>query len=289
MQVIDQLAADLRAAFPGVRGFSARNLRYMRDFYRVYSDYSIWQAMLAKVSWTHHLEILKCKTEQEREFYLRMASKHVWSYRVLGHHIDTKAYERWLLGQTNFDITLATQPQEYRGQAKLAVRDDYNFDFLELAEPHLERELEEALVSKIAQFLGELGGYFAFIGRQYRIEIDDKEFFLDLLFYNRELRCLMAVELKTGEFEPEYGSKMNFYLSALDDKVKLPHENPSIGLIICRSKSRTIVEYTLKDVNKPIAVATYNHYATLKDLPERIARYLPSPEDIKIRLEEIPE
>lgn len=292
MHVIERLAAGLRTAFPGVRGFSARNLRYMRDFYRLYPDYSNWQALLAKVSWTHHLEILKCKTEQEREFYLRMSSKYGWSYRVLGYHIDSKTYERWLLGQTNFDATLAAQPRQYRGQAKLAVRDDYNFDFLELAEPHLERELEEALVSRITQFLAELGGergYFAFIGRQYRIEIGDKEFFLDLLFYNRELRCLMAVELKTGEFEPEYGSKMNFYLSALDDKAKLLHENASIGLIICRSKNRTIVEYTLKDVNKPIAVATYNHYSTLEDLPERIARYLPSPEEIKERLEELPE
>lgn len=271
-----------------MRGFSTRNLRYMRSFYLTYKDQLNLQALLANLSWTHHMEILVCKSAQEREFYLKMAAKYGWSYRVLGHQIDSKAYERWLLNQTNFDATLSTQSDKYRGQAKLAVRDDYNFDFLEMAEPHLERELEEALVGRMAQFLGELGGYFTFVGRQYRLEVDDSEFFLDLLFYNRELQCLMAIELKTGEFKPEYGSKMNFYLSALDRIVKLPHENPSIG-IICRSKKRTIVEYTLQDMNKPIAVATYNHYSTLRELPERISRYLPSPEEIKQRLEELPE
>lgn len=286
--VVEQIARDLKSAFPGVRGFSAQNLWRMRQFYEAYKGNAILSALLREISWTHHLEILKCKSKDEREFYLMMTHKHNWSYRVLGHHIDSKAYERWLLGQTNFDTTLAAQTKEYRGLAKLTVRDDYNFDFLELAEPHLEQELEEALVSRIAQFLSELGGYFAFVGRQYRIEIDGEEFFLDLLFYNRELRCLIAIELKTGKFQPEYGSKMNFYLSALNDKVKLPHENPSIGIIICRSKNRTVVEYTIKDINKPIAVATYNHYVSLQDLPDRITRYLPSPEVIKNRLDELP-
>ncbi|MBF6612285.1 MAG: DUF1016 family protein [Chloroflexi bacterium] len=283
--VVDKLARDLQLEFPGVRGFSAQNLWRMRQFYETYGGSANLSALLREISWTHHLEILGCKSSEEREFYLKMTRKHGWSYRVLSHHIDSKAYERWLLGQTNFDTTLA---DPLKDRAKLTVRDDYNFDFLELAEPHLERELEEELVSNITRFLGELGGYFAFVGRQYRLEIEDKEFFLDLLFYNRELQCLMAIELKTGEFQPEYGSKMNFYLSALDDRVKLPHENPSIGIIICKSKQRTIVEYTLRDMHKPIAVATYNHYSTLKELPERIARYLPSPEEIQERLEELP-
>jgi predicted nuclease of restriction endonuclease-like (RecB) superfamily len=284
--VVEKLAKDLQAAFPSVRGFSAQNLWRMRQFYATYRDSENLSAVLRDVSWTHHLEILQCKDNHEREFYLKMTKRYGWSYRALSHHIDGKAYERWLLNQTNFDSTLAVP---YKDQAKLTVRDDYNFDFLELSEPHLERELEEELVHNISQFLGELGGYFAFIGRRFRVVVDEREFFLDLLFYNRELQCLVALELKTGEFEPEYGSKMNFYLSALDATVKLPHEHPSIGIIICKSKSRTIVEYTLKDVHKPIAVATYNQYATLKDLPERIAKYLPSPEEIAQRLSDLSE
>lgn len=284
--VIERLAKDLQAEFPGVRGFSRSNVFNMSRFYLTYKDNEKIQALLGQISWTHHLEILRCKSAEEREFYLKMTRKYGWSYRVLDHHIDSKAYERWLLGQTNFEATLA---DPLKDRAKLAVRDDYNFDFLELTEPHLERELEEMLVSKISHFLGELGGYFAFVGRQYRIEVEGSEYWVDLLFYNRELRCLMAIELKTGEFQAEYGSKMNFYLSALDSTAKLDQENPSIGIIICKSKSRTIVEYTLRDINKPIAVATYNHYSTLKELPERIARYLPSPEEIEERLEELPE
>jgi predicted nuclease of restriction endonuclease-like (RecB) superfamily len=180
MAVIDQLAHDLQAAFPGMRGFSTRNLRYMRSFYLTYKDQLDLQALLANLSWTHHMEILVCKSVEEQEFYLKMAAKYGWSYRVLGHQIASKAYERWLLNQTNFDATLVAQSDKYRGQAKLAVRDDYNFDFLEMTEPHLEREFEEALVSRMAQFLGELGGYFTFVGRQYRLEVDDSEFFIDL-------------------------------------------------------------------------------------------------------------
>jgi len=283
--VVERLAKDLRIAFPGVRGFSARNLWRIRLFYEVYKDDPKLSALLAEISWTHHLEILQCKDNQEREFYLKMTKRFGWSYRVLAHQIAGKAYERWLLNQTNFERTLA---KEHQGPAKLAVRDDYNFDFLEIADPHLERELEEQLVLKISQFLTELGGYFTFVGRRFRVEIAGEEFFLDLLFYNRELQCLVALELKTGEFKPEYGSKMNFYLSALNDTVKLPHENPSIGIIICRTKNRTIVEYTLRGVTSPIGVATYDHYASLAELPDRISRYLPSPEEIEKRLGDLP-
>lgn len=279
--VVEQLARDLRVEFSGVRGFSAQNLWRMRQFYDTYHATPNLSALLREISWTHHLEILKCKTNQEREFYLRMTKKMGWSYRVLSHHIESKAYERWLLNQTNFETTLAKPDQS---QAKLAVRDDYNFDFLDLADPHLERALEEELVHKITEFLTELGGYFTFVGKNFRLEVSEKEYFIDLLFYNRELQCLVAMELKTGEFIPEYGSKMNFYLSALDDTVRLPHEKPSIGIIICKTKDRMIVEYTLRDVRKPIAVATYNHYSSLKELPERISRYLPSPTEIEKRL-----
>ncbi len=283
--VVAQLAKDLQAAFPGVRGFSAQNLWRMRQFYATYRDSENLSALLREISWTHHLAILPCKDNQEREFYLKMTKRFGWSYRILHHHIEGKAYERWLLNQTNFERTLAPAA---KAPATLAVRDDYNFDFLELATPHLERELEEELVNNISHFLSELGGSFAFVARRFRLVVNEREFFVDLLFYNRDLQCLVALELKTGEFEPEYGSKMNFYLSALDATVKLPHEHPSIGIIICKSKDRTIVEYTLKDMHKPIAVATYNHYSSLTELPERIAKYLPSPEEIQERLADLP-
>ena len=218
--------------------------------------------MTREISWTHNTIIMeKCNSAGERQLYLTMTKKYGWPYRVLVHHIDSKAYERFLLNQTNFDKTLE---KKQRVTAKLSVRDDYNFDFLEICEPHLERDLGEELVGKMSQFLTELGGYFTFVSKNFRVEVDNREFFINLLFYNRELQCLIAIELKTGEFKPEYGSKMNFYLSALNDSSRLPHEKPSIGIIICQTKNRTIVEYTLKDVHKPIAVATYNHYSSLK-------------------------
>src|SRR5919199_3158903 len=279
--IVEKLAHDLHTAFPGIRGFSTQNLWRMRQFYATYQHSLNLSALLREMSWTHHLEILSCPDTQEREFYLKMTKRCGWSYRTLRHEIATQAYHRWLLNQTNFERTLPAARQD---RAALAVRDDYNFDFLELAEPHLERELENELVQHISQFLSELGSFFTFVGRQYRLIVDGQEFFIDLLFYHRELQCLVALELKTGEFQPEYGSKMNFYLSALDATVMLPHEQPSIGIIICKTKRRTIVEYTLKDIQKPIAVATYNHYSTLKDLPARIAQYLPSPEEIQDRL-----
>ncbi len=170
---------------------------------------------------------------------------------------------------------IKTLPQKQLQQAKLAVKDEYIFDFLELSEQHSEKDLELALMKKIRSFLIEMGGYYTFIGNQFRLEVDGKEFFIDLLLYHRALRCLVAVELKIGEFKPEYAGKMQFYLSVLDHKYRLQDENPSIGIIVCKEKSRTIVEYTLKDVNKPIGVSTYRLH---RALPENLKKYLPTPE-----------
>lgn len=284
--ILERLAKDLQTAYPGVRGFSGRNMRYIRSFYLTYKDNEKLQSLIAEVSWTHHLQILKCRDDQEREFYLRMTKRHGWSVRILEHQMDGKAYEGWLLNQTNFDKTL---PDQHRNTGRANVKDDYNFDFLELAEPHLEKELGRELVSNISEFLSELGGYFTFVAQNFRLEVDELEYFIDLLFYNRQLQSLVAIELKIGDFKPEYGSKMNFYLSALNAAVKLPHENPSLGIIICKTKNRTTVEYTLQDINKPIAVATYNQYGTFKGLPERITKYLPTPEEIEKRLADLPE
>ena len=198
---------------------------------------------------------------------------------VLALQISNRSYEKYLLNQTNFEKTL---PEKYRNQAKLAVRDEYSFGFLELADQHAEHELEEALVSNIRKFLLEMGGYYAFLGNQYRIEVEGEEYFIDLLLYHRKLRCLVALELKVGEFKPEYAGKMQFYLSLLNDKVKLEEENPSIGIIICRTKKRLVVEYALKDSNQPIGVSSY----TIQDeLPKALEKLLPSPEEILRKLQ----
>jgi len=223
----------------------------------------------------------RCRDVLQREFYLRMTRKFGWSKNVLIHQISNQSYEKSLLGQTNFDKAL---PAELRAQAKLAIKDEYTFDFLELADEHSERELERALIGKIEDFLRTLGGMFAFMGSQYRLEVDGREFFIDLLLFHRRLRCLVAIELKVGEFQPEFVGKMQFYLAALDRQVRQSDENPSIGIILCKEKSRTIVEYALHDANKPIGVATCEITQTL---PRDLAGQLPTPEAIAALLEGI--
>ncbi|MFN5769781.1 MAG: YhcG family protein, partial [Pirellulaceae bacterium] len=202
-----------------------------------------------------------------------------WSKNVLIHQIANQSYEKSLLGQTNFDQTLTPA---LRSQAKLAVKDEYTFDFLELAEEHSERELERALIARVEDFLRAMGGLFAFMGSQYRLEVDGREYFLDLLLFHRRLRSLVAIELKIGDFQPEFVGKMQFYLTALDRQVRQDDENPSIGIILCKEKNRTIVEYALHDANKPIGVATYEITRTL---PKELKEQLPRPEEIAALLE----
>lgn len=284
--IVVQIARDLQTEFPGVRGFSRSNVFNMRRFYLTYKDDEKIQTLSGQIPWSHNTLILdKCKSPEEREFYLDQAVRHHLSYRALERKVSSNEYARYLQNQTNFPETL---PPVQADRALLAVKDDYNLDFLGLAEEHTERELEDALILNITKFLSEMGGYFAFVGRQFRVEVSDGEYFIDLLFYHRKLKSLVAVELKAGKFEPEYAGKMQFYLSALDDKVRLEDENPSIGIIVCRSKDRTVVEYTLRDVNRPIGVASYNQYERLEDIPERISKYLPSPDEIVDRLDEPP-
>lgn len=278
---VKRLAKDLQIEFPGIRGFSSQNIWRMKAFYDEYKGNEKLSTLLREIGWSQHLHILKLKTDEEKIFYMEMTQKFGWSVRMLERQIETNLFAQSKQNQTNFHKTL---DKKRAAIANLSVKDDYNFDFLDISEKHLERELENELIENICDFLKELGGYFAFIDRQYRIEVDQTEYFVDLLFYNRELQCLVAIELKTGEFKPEYASKMNFYLSALDERVRLPHESASIGIIICKSKKRTTVEYTLKDMNKPLGVATYNQYQNLKNLPERVSRYLPDEEQIKNRL-----
>jgi predicted nuclease of restriction endonuclease-like (RecB) superfamily len=280
--VVENLAADLRAEFPGVGGFSASNLWRMKGFFEIYQGVEKLAPLVREIGWSHNIVIMeRCSDPLEREFYIRMTRKFGWSKNVLVHQIENQSYEKSLLGQTNFDQALTP---ELRAQAKLAVKDEYTFDFLELGEEHGERELERALIARIEDFLRAMGGMFAFMGSQYRLEVDGKEFFIDLLLFHRRLRCLVAIELKVGEFLPEFVGKMQFYLAALDRQVRQEDENPTIGIILCKEKSRTIVEYALHDARKPIGVATYE---ITKTLPKALKGQLPSPKEIAALLEGI--
>ncbi|GHV79219.1 hypothetical protein AGMMS49944_10100 [Spirochaetia bacterium] len=273
--VVEILAKELQKEFPGVQGFSARNLWLMREFYIEYSQNTFLQPLVAEISWTKNVIIMqKCKDPLEREFYIKMTKRYGWTKDVLINNIENQAFGKYLANQTNFDETV---PEKYRLQAKLAVKDDYNFDFIEMGIEHSEAELEAGIINNIRAFLSEMGGDFSFIGNQYHLDVADDDYYIDLLLYHRRLRCLIAIDLKIGGFKPEYAGKMQFYLTALDETMKLPDENPSIGIIICKSKNRTRVEYTLKTANKPIGIATYSFYETL---PENMRSLLPSPDEI---------
>ncbi len=273
--IVETMAKDLQKEFPGIQGFSAQNLWRMKQFFQVYSGNAKLSPLVREIGWTHNLIILmNCKNDLAREFYIAMTKKFGWTKDVLIHQIENQSYEKTLLNQTSFDKTV---PAKIRNQAKLAVKDEYTFGFLEFGDEHLENELERALMVNVRRFLLEMGGYFCFVGNQHRIEIDGREYFVDILLYHRKLRCLVAIELKIGDFKPEYAGKMQFYLSALNDRDKLEEENPAIGIIICKSKNRTVVEYALKDVHKPIGVSTYS---IKKLLPKAFKKYLPSSKEL---------
>jgi predicted nuclease of restriction endonuclease-like (RecB) superfamily len=271
--IVPTLAKELQKEFPKMSGLSTGNLWLMAQFYNEYSVVENLVPLVREISWSKHIVVLKkCKNVQEREFYTLSTKKFGWTKDVLIHQIENKTFEKYLLNQTNFDAIL---PENIKKQAVLAVKDSYTFDFLDLAEQHSESQLEQALIDNIRQFLLELGPDYTFVGNQYKIFVADKEYKIDLLLYHRRLQSLIAVDLKIVDFEPEHKGKMEFYLSVLNDTMRLPHENPAIGIIICKSKNRTVVEYALKTSNLPIGVATYNLTSTL---PSEYKELLPSTE-----------
>lgn len=273
------LSKELQKEFPGAKGYSVANLWRMRNFYLSYRNSEKLAPLVREISWSNNVVIMeKCKDDLQREFYIQMAKRYGWTKRILANFIEAQTYEKYLLNQTNFDLTL---PKERRAQAKLAVKDEYTFDFAELSPEYSEHELEMQLVNNIRAFLIEMGGAFTFVGNQYHLTVGNRDLYIDILLFHRRLRSLVAMELKIGEFEAEYAGKMQLYLTALDEQVKLPEENPSIGIIICKSKDKTYVEYALKQSNVPIGVATYK----LSDsLPEDMKEMLPEPEEIVRRL-----
>ena len=277
--VVETLANDLQSEFPGSTGFSARNLWVMSQFYAEYRELTILQPLVAEISWSKNVIIMgRCKDHLEREFYLRATARFGWTKAVLQHQLDGRSYEKYLLNQTNFDQTLSPA---IKAQALLAVKDHYTFDFLGLADEHSERELETALMKNIRRFLAEMGGLFTFVGTQHRLEVGGQEYFVDLLLFHRRLRCLVALELKVRAFQPEHKGKMEFYLEALDSQERLEGENAPIGIIICREKNKTVVEYALRTASRPIGVATYT---IVPELPAAYRDDLPSPAQIAERL-----
>ena len=280
--IIENLSRDLQKEFPNENGFGMTNLSMMKRFYADYQDNPILQPLAEEIGWTHNVIIMqKCKTVEERKFYILHTKKFGWTKNILLHQIERKAFEMYLTNQTNFDQLL---PENYVHQAHLAVKDHYSFDFLDLADEYSERELEEALVKNIRKFLIEMGSAFTFVGNQFCVKVADNEYFIDLLLFHRKLKSLVAIELKIDEFKPEYKGKMEFYLSVLNDKYREEGENDAIGIIICKEKDRTIVEYSFKNSVYPIGVSTYN---TTTLLPEQFKGLLPSPEEISNRLNDL--
>ncbi|MHB1485642.1 MAG: PDDEXK nuclease domain-containing protein [Saccharofermentanales bacterium] len=278
---IENLAMDIKLEFPNVTGYSIRNLKYMKKFAEMFEDFTIVQAVLAQLTWYHHIALMDKTKDYDK--YLWYASKTIdsgWSRNVLVHQIEYKLYERQTKSQkiTNFSVAL-THPQSEL--AIQTIKDPYIFDFVDMKKDMVEKEIEDELVKNITKLLLELGTGFAFIGNQYHLEVGGEDFYIDLLFYNLNLRCYIIVELKTGNFKPEFAGKLNFYLSAVDDLLKKDIDNPSIGLLLCKDKNKLIAEYALKDITKPIGVSEYR---LMDILPKDFEKTLPSTEDIENRI-----
>lgn len=276
--VVELLAQDLQKAFEGRSGFSAQNLWYMRQFYLAYRDHEFLQQLVGEIPWGQNLTIMaKIKTPEARQYYLQATLEMGWSRDVLLNQIKSQAYDRHHLSnkQHNFQKAL---PEHLAEQADQAMKDVYMLDMLGVEKPILEAELEARMVAKIKDVMLELGYGFAFIGNQYRIVTPNKDYFIDLLFYNRRLKALVALELKIGQFKPEYAGKMNFYLNLLDDFVREPDESPSIGIILCSERDHFEVEYALRGIDKPVGVS---EYLLTRDLPPELKNKLPDAKELE--------
>ena len=251
----------------------------MRAFAEAWPDDDFVQQVAAQLPWFHNCTILdKVKTFAERIWYTQQTIENGWSRNILIHQIESNLFQRKGKAITNFNRTLPAPQSEL---AQQIIKDPYNFDFLSLGQEAKERDLEKGLIEHLQKFLLELGVGFAFVGSQYRLEVEDEDFFIDLLFYHLRLRCFVVIDLKMHQFKPEYAGKMNFYLSAVDDLLRHPEDQPSVGIILCRMKKKMIVEYALRDTSKPLGVAEYRMTAAL---PEKLKQNLPSIEDLEAEL-----
>ncbi len=278
---IDNLAKDIRISFPRAKGYSVRNLKYMAKFAQEYPDEQFVQTVSAQIPWSHNIAILnKVNDLDEQIWYIKKTVENGWSHAVLVHQIESKLYERQALAEkvSNFEARLMAPHSELAVQT---MKDPYIFDFIPFKEQMVERAIEEALVKDITKLLLELGTGFAFLGHQYQLNVGGDDFYIDLLFYNLNLRSYVVIELKTGEFKPEYAGQLNFYLSAVDGTLKKDGDNPSIGLLLCKSKNDLVAEYALKDISKPMGVSEYR---ITSHLPEELKEQLPSIEDLQKRI-----
>lgn len=281
---IDNLSVDLKLEFPTIKGFSIRNLKNMKKFAEEYPDFEFVQKVSAQITWSDNLLILdKVKEFEKRKWYINETVKNGWSYDILDWQIKSNLYERQAISEkvNNFQNTL---PDVQSDLAMQTMKDPYLFDFIALKGKVKELEIEDAMINKIKDVLIELGNGFAFVGNQYKLTVSDKDYFIDLLFYHLKLKCYIVVELKAREFEPTDAGQLNFYLSAIDDLVKDETDNPSIGLLLCKSKDKFTAEYALKDINKPIGVSEYK---ILQDIPEYLQSQLPKAEDIELHIQDI--
>ena len=278
---VENLSRDIKLDFPNVKGYSTRNLKYMAKFAKVFPDLEIVQSITAQLTWTHSNTLLdKIKSPDMFLWYASRIAEEGWSVEILKEQVENKLYERQITARkiNNFKTRLISPQSDLVQQA---IKDPYMFDFITYREGMREREIESELVSNITKLLLELGTGFAFLGNQYPITVEDEDFQIDMLFYNLKLRCYVVIELKRGDFKPEYAGKLNFYISAVDDILKTELDNPTIGLLLCKNKRGLIAEYSLRDIEKPIGVSEFKLF---KDLPEKYEDILPSVEDIETRI-----
>jgi predicted nuclease of restriction endonuclease-like (RecB) superfamily len=282
ISIVEKLSKDLQSEFPGIRGFSARNIWRMKTLYENYENKSILTPLVAEIGWVHNCIIIeKCKDDKEIEFYLRLTKERGWSKNDLIEKIASNYFYNFVLSQNNFEISV---PENIKAKVAWEFVDDYNIELINPDLPIIEKELENSIVSNIVKFLQDMGGFFAFVGRQFRIEYNEKEYFIDLLFFNISLNCYVVFELKARDFDPKDLGQLQMYMMLVNENVKSKHHNPSIGIIVCRGKDRTIVEYLLAENKQPMGVATFNQY---KNLPTIYAKYLPNEEEIIKRLSAI--
>lgn len=278
---VENLAADIKLSFPDATGYSVRNLKYMVKFAAEYPNDEFVQQPVAQIPWGHNVVLLdKISSPEERLWYAERSVENGWSRNVLVHQIESGLYQRQVLAEkvSNFGNRLPSPQSELAAQT---MKDPYIFDFIPFKADMVERDIEQALVKDVTKLLLELGTGFAFLGNQYHLNVGGDDFYIDLLFYNLNLRSYVVIELKTGEFKPEYAGQLNFYLSAVDGILKKEQDNPSIGLLLCKSKNDLVAEYSLKDMSKPIGVSAYQ---ITSNLPEELERQLPSVEDIQKRI-----
>jgi len=280
--IVEHMSKELKKEFGEKSGYSVSNLWRMRNFYLAYKDNENLAQLVREISWSQNILIFeKCKDINEREYYIKKTIEFGWNRNVLMHHIKTNLYHRDEKKDktTNFELTLSNELSEL---ATDIIKSEYNLEFLGINQNFKERELEKSILNNLQRFLIELGVGFCFVGNQYKLTLGENEYFIDLLFFHRKLNSLVAIELKIGKFKPEYAGKMNFYLNILNDKVKMPHENPAIGIILCTDKDNIEVEYALSNLNQPMGVSEYKF---TKELPENLKNSLPSIDEIKKQIQ----